>query len=118
MRKSLRKQSGESTVSAMAKSSTITEGAVQSPIIFGKKPGPYRSDGRSHLQQKKQRKSRREMWQAVGMALLGGSAMPAQAPGNWTPKKQSAGGRFVRATFCFSAALAAGIPTNDPNRAM
>ena len=42
MRRSWLKPSGGNTASATEKSSTITEGAARYPIIFVKKPGPYR----------------------------------------------------------------------------
>ena len=39
------------------------------------------------MEQKRERKSRREMWRNAGAALLGAGAMQGQSPGNWTPRR-------------------------------
>jgi 2-iminobutanoate/2-iminopropanoate deaminase len=66
------------------------------------------------MEQKKQRKSRREMWQATGMALLGAGAMQAQTPGNWTPKKQSAGGPIRSGHLLFLSGIGGWYPDKRP----
>ena len=64
--------------------------------------------------EQKKRKSRREMWQAASMALLGAGAMQAQAPGSWTPKKQSTGGPIRSGHLLFLGGIGGWYPDKRP----
>src|SRR6266511_1577506 len=66
------------------------------------------------MEQKKQRKSRREMCQTAGVALLGAGAMQAQSPGNWTPKKQSTGGPIRSGHLLFLGGIGGWYPDKRP----
>src|SRR5262245_10032982 len=66
------------------------------------------------MEQKKLRESRRRMWQAAGMALLGAGAMQAQPPGAWTPKKQSAGGPIRSGHLLFLSGIGGWYPDKRP----
>jgi 2-iminobutanoate/2-iminopropanoate deaminase len=66
------------------------------------------------MEQKKERKSRRQMWQTAGAALLGAGAMQAQSPGNWTPKKQSAGGPIRSGHLLFLGGIGGWYPDKRP----
>ena len=66
------------------------------------------------MEQKKQRKSRREMWHAASMALLGAGAMQAQTTGSWMPKKQSAGGPIRSGHLLFLGGIGGWYPDKRP----
>src|ERR1051325_6191496 len=66
------------------------------------------------MQPKQPRKSRRQMWQATGMALLGAGGMQAQTPGSWTPKKQSAGGPIRSGHLLFLGGIGGWYPDRRP----
>ena len=70
------------------------------------------------MEEKKERKSRREMWRTAGVALLGAGAMQAQSPQNWTPKKQSAGGPIRSSHLLFLSGIGGWYPDKPPSRAM
>ncbi|SRR5581483_1340727 len=63
--------------------------------------------------QEKRRKSRREMWQAAGLTLLGAGAMQADSSG-WTPKKQSAGGPIRSGHLLFLSGIGGWYPDKRP----
>src|ERR1051325_1549860 len=66
------------------------------------------------MESKKGRKSRREMWGAAGMALLGAGAMQAQTPGSWMPKKQAAGGPIRSGHLLFLSGIGGWYPDRRP----
>ena len=66
------------------------------------------------MEQKKQRNSRRQIWQAAGMALLGTGAAQAQESGVWTPKKQSAGGTIRSGHLLFLSGIGGWYPDERP----
>src|ERR1700756_4923485 len=66
------------------------------------------------MEQNKQRKSRREVWRAASMALLGAGAMQAQTPGSWTPKKQSTGGPIRSGHLLFLGGIGGWYPDKRP----
>src|SRR5437763_15643041 len=58
--------------------------------------------------------SRRAMWQAAGATLLGAGAMQAQSPGEWSPKKQSAGGAIRSGHLLFLGGIGGWYPERRP----
>jgi 2-iminobutanoate/2-iminopropanoate deaminase len=66
------------------------------------------------MQQKQPRKSRRQMWQAAGAALLGAGALQAQSKDEWSPKKQSAGGPIRSGHLLFLSGIGGWYPNRRP----
>lgn len=66
------------------------------------------------MEPKKERKSRRQMWQSAGLALMGAGAMQAQTPGSWTPKKQSASGPIRSGHLLFLGGIGGWYPDKRP----
>src|SRR5438876_109504 len=66
------------------------------------------------MEQKKECKSRREMWRMAGVALMGAGAMQAQSPPIWTPKKQSAGGPIRSGHLLFLSGIGGWYPEKRP----
>src|SRR6266849_7152911 len=66
------------------------------------------------MNRERQEKSRRQIWKATGAALLGAGAMQAQSGGNWTPKKQSAGGPIRAGHLLFLGGIGGWYPDKRP----
>jgi enamine deaminase RidA (YjgF/YER057c/UK114 family) len=64
--------------------------------------------------EQKLRNSRRQMWQAAGLALLGAGAVQAQPSGAWTPKKQSVGGPIRSGHLLFLSGIGGWYPDKRP----
>ena len=59
-------------------------------------------------------KSRRQIWQATGAALLGAGAMQGQSKDEWTPKKQSVGGPIRSGHLLFLSGIGGWYPERRP----
>ena len=66
------------------------------------------------MTQKPRRKSRREMFRAAGLALVGAGAVQAQAGEFWIPKKQSAGGPIRSGHLLFLSGIGGWYPERRP----